>query len=58
MTYDDSIKRLQEIVRQLENGQAIGMDQYTKLADEAKQLIASCRQQLTNLDADITKILE
>ncbi len=58
MTYDESIRRLQEIVKQLENGQAIGMNQYTELANEAKQLIASCRKQLTELDNNISKILE
>lgn len=58
MTYDESIKRLQEIVQQLENGQAVGMDQYTKLANEAKELIDFCRRQLTELDDQIQQILE
>lgn len=58
MTYDESIARLQQIVQQLESGQAVGMDQYTRLANEAKSLIASCRKQLTELDSQIQQILE
>ncbi|MBR3566625.1 MAG: exodeoxyribonuclease VII small subunit [Paludibacteraceae bacterium] len=58
MTYDQAMARLQEIVQQLENGQAISLDQYTKLAKEAKELIEYCRKQLTELDGEIKQILE
>lgn len=58
MSYDQAMARLQEIVQQLENGQAISLDQYTKLAKEAKELIEYCRKQLTELDGEIKQILE
>lgn len=57
MTYDESLARLQEIVQLLESGQAVGMDKYTSLASEAKELIASCRKQLTELDDKLQQII-
>ncbi len=58
MTYDESIKRLHDIVQHLESGQVVGMEEYTKLANEAKELIASCRKQLTLLDEQIQQIID
>ena len=57
LTYDESIARLQEIVQQLEDGKAVGMDKYASLAKEAKELIDSCRKQLTELDNQLEQIL-
>jgi len=56
MKYDDSLSRLHEIVTYLESDQAISLDEYRRLADEAKQLLADCRNQLTSIEDEITSV--
>lgn len=46
MTYDEAIQRVEEIVLQLEQAEAISMDEYKKLAAEATSLLNQCREEL------------
>ena len=53
MTYDEAIKRLEEIVQQMETDEALSMDDYRQKAKEAKKLIQFCRKQLTGMEKEL-----
>lgn len=46
LSYDEAMARVETIVKQLEQSDAISMDEYRTLATEAKDLLAFCRTQL------------
>lgn len=46
LSYDDAMLRVETIVKQLEQSDALSMDEYKQLATEAKSLLDFCRQQL------------
>lgn len=48
MTYDEAIKRIEQIVSELEQTEALSMDAYQTKAKEAKELLTYCQQQLTD----------
>ena len=57
MTYDEAIKRLESIVQELEDSQALSMDVFQKKAKEAKELLAFCQKQLTDWEEKMDEIL-
>ena len=46
MTYDEKIKNAEEIIVQLEQAEAIGMDEYKRRAAEATALLEECKKEL------------
>ncbi len=46
LSYDTAMARVETIVRQLEQADAISMDEYRTLAAETKDLLDFCRHQL------------
>ena len=42
MNYDEAIKRIEEIVHELEQSEALSMDMYQARAKEAKELLTYC----------------
>lgn len=48
MTYDEAIKRIEQIVLELEQSEALSMDAYQAKAKEAKDLLIFCQTQLTD----------
>ena len=46
MTYDEKIKKAEEIIVQLEQTEAIGMDEYKRRATEATALLEECKEEL------------
>ena len=42
MTYDEAIKRVEALVQELEQAEALSMDVYQKKAEEAKKLLDYC----------------
>jgi exodeoxyribonuclease VII small subunit len=46
MTYDEKIKKAEEIIAQLEQAGAIGMEEYRKMAAEATALLKECQEEL------------
>ena len=46
MTYDEAIKRIEQIVLELEQSEALSMDAYQAKAKEAKDLLIFCQTQL------------
>ena len=46
MTYDEAIARVEAIVQELEQTEALSMEMYKQKADEAKELLDFCMKQL------------
>lgn len=46
LSYDEAMARVETIVKQLEQSEALSMDEYRTLAAEAKDLLSFCRSQL------------
>ena len=55
--YEDAVKRLEEIVRLMENGQ-LDLDQITDHLREAKTLVTLCKEKLGKTNEDINKLLD
>lgn len=46
MSYDEAIQRAEEIIAQLEQAEALSMDEYKRLATEATALLKECKAQI------------
>lgn len=57
MTYDEAIKRIEQIVQELEQSEALGMDAYQEKAKEAKELLTFCHAQLTDWEKKMGEVL-
>jgi len=58
MGYDEAIKKAEAIVAQLEQSEALSMDEYKRLASEATALLKQCRSLLAEMDKDMTVGIE
>ena len=56
LNFDESLKKLEEIVKELENGTVALDDAITKFT-EAMKLASSCNEKLKNAEESINKIL-
>lgn len=54
-TYDAAMARVEEIIRQLENSEAIGLQKYKKLSQEAQKLLSFCRAEITKLEEQLAQ---
>ena len=50
LTYDDAIKRVEQIVRELEQTEALSVATYKQKAREAQQLLRFCESQLRDME--------
>lgn len=57
MTYDQAIKRIEEIVHELEQSEALSMESYQSKAKEAKELLTFCQLQLTDWEKKMNDVL-
>ena len=57
MTYDEAIKRIEQLVTELEQSKAISMDAYLAKAKEAKELIDFCQKELTGWEKKMAAIV-
>lgn len=57
MKYEEAVRQLEEIVRQLENNE-LDIDELSAKLRQAQQLIKLCKDKLTKTDEEIKKILE
>ncbi|MDY6207196.1 MAG: exodeoxyribonuclease VII small subunit [Prevotella sp.] len=55
--YEEAIRQLEDIVRQMESGQ-LDIDSLSKQLATAQQLIKLCKTKLTKTDNEISKLLE
>ena len=56
MTYEQAMKRLEEIAHDIEAGKT-DIDSLSTALTEAKELVAFCKDKLTKAEADVKKIL-
>lgn len=56
MSYDKSLKRLEEIVTLLEKGET-GMDELSDMVKEASVLVKECKAKLRMTEEEISKAL-
>jgi exodeoxyribonuclease VII small subunit len=56
-TYSQAIKRLEEIVRQIDNNE-LEIDQLSEKIKEANEIISFCSEKLTKADKEIEKLLK
>ena len=52
-SYDESIKRAEDIIAQLEQADAISLDEYKRLASEATALLKQCKSFLAEMHEDV-----
>ena len=57
MSYDEAIKRVEQIVSELEQSEALSMDAYQVKAKEAKELLSFCQKQLTDWEEKMESIV-
>lgn len=57
MKYEESIKKLEEIVENMESGE-MDIDSINAQLKTAKKLIAECKAKLTKTEEEIKKTLE
>ena len=54
LTYDEAIQRAETIVAQLEQAEAISMEEYKRMASEATGLLKQCKSLLAEMHEDMT----
>lgn len=57
MTYEEAMKRLEQLVSQIENGQ-MDVDSLATSLKEAKELVDFCKSKLLKAEKDVKKILD
>jgi exodeoxyribonuclease VII small subunit len=57
ITYEQAIKRIEEITRKVESRE-MDIDSLAANLKEAKELINVCKEKLTKVENDVQKILE
>lgn len=57
MTYEKAVKRLEEIVSQVENSE-LNIDQLSASLKEAQELLTFCKEKLYKADTEISKMLD
>ena len=58
MTYDEALKRIEQIVTELEQSEALSMDAYQAKAKEAKDLLNFCQMQLTDWEKKMDEVIK
>lgn len=56
MTYDEAIKRIEQIINELEQSDALSMEAYQTKAKEAKELLSFCNSQLVDWEKKMNDI--
>lgn len=57
MTYEEAMKRLEQLVSQIESGQ-MDVDSLAASLKEAKELVDFCKSKLLKAEKDVKKILD
>ena len=57
MTYEKAMKRLEQIVAKIENGE-MDIDSLAKNLKEAKTLVEYCKNKLTSVEEEVKKCLD
>ncbi|MGN0235732.1 MAG: exodeoxyribonuclease VII small subunit [Paludibacteraceae bacterium] len=54
LTYDQAMTRVETIVQQLEQSEAVSLSEYKQLADEARRLLAFCHSEVEKISKEFT----
>jgi exodeoxyribonuclease VII small subunit len=57
MSYDEAIRRIELIVNELEQSDALSMDVYLAKAKEAKDLLTFCQNQLMDWENKMAEVV-
>ena len=57
MSYDEAIRRIELIVNELEQSDALSMDIYLAKAKEAKDLLTFCQNQLMDWENKMAEVV-
>jgi len=57
MSYEESLQKLETIVRKMENNE-FSIDELAEQLKSAQQIIKQCKDKLSKTDSEIKKILE
>ena len=57
MTYEKAMSRLEQIVKQIENGE-MDIDSLAANMKEAKTMVEFCKEKLTNVETEVKKCLD
>ena len=57
LTYDQAMARVEAIVQQLEQSEAISLSEYKELSDEARQLLTFCHNEVEKISKEFTNTL-
>ena len=57
LTYEEAMKRLEEIVKKIESGE-MDIDSLAANLKESKKLVEFCKERLTNAEAEVKKCLD
>lgn len=57
MKYEAAVGELEEIVAQMENDE-LDIDELTAKLKRAQQLLAMCKKRLTNIDKEVSELLQ
>ena len=55
LTYEQAMKRVEDIVRELEQTEALSVTTYRQKAEEAKELLRFCEAQLREMETQLTE---
>lgn len=55
MTYEQAMKRIEDIVRELEQTEALSVTVYKQKAKEANDLLAFCESQLLEMEKSLSE---
>ena len=53
MNFDQSIAQAEKIISQLEQAEALGMDEYKRLASEASALLKQCKSDIEGMAGEL-----
>jgi len=56
MGYDEAIKKAEAIIAQLEQAEAMSMEEYKRLASEATALFKQCKSEIKGMEKEFTAI--
>ena len=52
-TFDESIRKAETLIAQLEQSDAISVEEYKRIATEVTALLNSCKQEITQLEQQL-----
>lgn len=55
LTYDEAMRRVEQIVNQLEQTEALSVSEYKQKAKQAQELLRFCEQQLVAMEKELAE---